>query len=92
MKLIVRLLTAGTLGFLMIGLSLIPAPVVFAADKRLVAEDRKEQTYVASRDGDKYHTGSCRVAGKIKPENKVVYPTKAEAEKAGKKPCGICKP
>jgi hypothetical protein len=39
-----------------------------------------------------YHLPSCEWAQKIKPENKVVFASKAEAEAKGYKPCDTCKP
>ena len=53
---------------------------------------KKETGYVASKGGDKYHKPSCGLAGNIKPENKLTFKSKAEAEKAGYKPCAVCKP
>jgi methylphosphotriester-DNA--protein-cysteine methyltransferase len=47
---------------------------------------------VASKDSDKYHLPSCGLVKNIKPENLVEYSSPAEAVKAGKSPCGICKP
>ena len=47
---------------------------------------------VASKDSDKYHLTSCGLVKNIKPENLVEYSSPAEAVKAGKAPCGICKP
>lgn len=85
------MLAAGFLAFLVTGVSLAPAPNLYAAEKKTV-EQEKEQGFVASKDGGKYHRSSCRMAKKIKPENKVAYASKAEAEKDGKAPCGICKP
>ena len=92
MKLFQRLLISGSLMFLIAGFSLAFLPASYAAEKRPAMEEQKEQGYVASREGDKYHKTSCRVAKKIKAENRVAYKSKAEAEKDGKRPCGICKP
>ena len=92
MKCFNRLLTLGSLALLVTGVSLGTAPVFYAAEKKAAIGQEKEQGYVASLDGDKYHKTSCRMVKKIKAENKVVYASKAEAEKAGKTPCGICKP
>lgn len=39
-----------------------------------------------------YHLSTCEWAQKIKPENKVVFASKAEAEAQGYKPCTTCKP
>ena len=92
MKLIQRLLIGASLMSLIAGFSLALMPTSYAVGKRPAMEEQKEQGFVASRDGDKYHKTSCRMAKKIKAENKVAYKSKDEAEKDGKKPCGLCKP
>lgn len=46
--------------------------------------------YVASKSGTAYHYPWCPGALKIKEENKIWFPTKGEAEKAGYKPAGNC--
>lgn len=48
--------------------------------------------YVASKESDKYHYPWCRWAEQIKPENRIYFQTKEEAEAAGYKPCGVCNP
>ena len=92
MKMVYRLLAVGSLAFVMAGVSLITTPVAYSAEKKVAVEERKEQGYVASKEGEKYHSLSCRLAKNIKTENKVSYKSKAEAEKDGKAPCGVCKP
>ncbi len=86
------MLIAGSLASLVVGVLMAPLPALYAAEKKTAMEQEKQQGYVASREGDKYHKTSCRVAKNIKAENKVSYQSKAEAEKDGKTPCGICKP
>ena len=44
------------------------------------------QTVYASDKGEKYHTADCKQSGDAKDM------TLAAAKKAGKGPCGICKP
>lgn len=51
-----------------------------------------EYKYVASKNGDVFHTPNCRSAKRISPENLVVYKTREEAIKAGKRPCKLCTP
>ena len=46
--------------------------------------------YVASKSGTSYHYPWCQGALKIKEENKILFQTKGEAEKAGYKPAGNC--
>jgi hypothetical protein len=60
-----------------------------AAAPKKVAQ-KKEVVYVASKGSDKYHVAGCSAATAIKPENKVIFKSKAEAEKVGYKPCGLC--
>ena len=47
--------------------------------------------YVASAKGTKYHLPWCAGASKISEENKIIFKTKDEAEKAGYAPAGNCK-
>lgn len=70
------------------------AAPVMAADSAVTAKkaQKKEAGLVASKEGGKYHKASCGLVNNIKPENKISFKTKAEAEKAGYTPCGICKP
>ena len=51
-----------------------------------------EYEYVASKNSEVFHKPDCRWAKKISPKNLVGYDTKAEAIKAGKRPCRGCKP
>ena len=51
-----------------------------------------EYGYVASKNSKIFHTSECRWAKKIKPGNLVVYNSKNEAIKAGKRPCRVCNP
>lgn len=48
--------------------------------------------YVASKASDKYHLPGCGLAKNINAENKLCFATQEEAQKAGKTPCGVCKP
>lgn len=51
----------------------------------------REQKYVASKSGTKYHLLSCAGAQSIKEENKIYFSTKEEAERAGYSPAANCK-
>lgn len=42
--------------------------------------------FVGSRNSDKYHLPTCSFAKRIKPENRVCFATKEDAEKRGYKP------
>lgn len=46
----------------------------------------KAQTVYASAKGEKYHTADCKLSGDADDM------TLAAAKKAGKGPCGVCKP
>lgn len=48
-------------------------------------------SYVASKNGTKYHLPWCAGASQIKEENKIWFKTKAEAEAAGYSPAANCK-
>lgn len=48
--------------------------------------------YVASRNSEVFHRPGCQWAERIKPENLIGYKSRAEAVKAGKRPCRVCKP
>ena len=51
-----------------------------------------EYNYVASRSSDVFHKSSCRWAQNISQENLIVYDSREEAMKAGKRPCKTCNP
>ncbi len=53
---------------------------------------RAEYKYVASKNSKVFHKPDCIWAGRIKPENLTGYNSRAEAKKAGKRPCKRCKP
>jgi len=48
--------------------------------------------YVASKNSKVFHKPDCSSARRIKPENLTGYNSRAEAIKAGKRPCKRCKP
>jgi phosphatidylserine/phosphatidylglycerophosphate/cardiolipin synthase-like enzyme len=48
--------------------------------------------YVSSRNSEVFHRPACKGAEKISPKNLIHYNTREEAIRAGKKPCGECKP
>jgi len=53
---------------------------------------QQEKLFVGSKSSKKFHTMQCASGKKISEKNRVVFRTAAEAEKAGYKPCKICKP
>lgn len=48
--------------------------------------------YVASLESDKYHKPTCRHAKNIASYNEIWFDTGEEANNAGYKACGVCKP
>jgi len=48
--------------------------------------------YVASKNSKVFHRPQCSFAGRIAPKNLVGYNSRADAIRAGKRPCKICKP
>lgn len=71
------------------GVSDVNAASVIAATKRAWRAGYK---FVASKNSDVFHRPDCSSAKRIKPENLVDYNSRAEALKAGKRPCKRCKP
>ncbi len=51
---------------------------------------KKEKYYIAKENGKVYHRPSCRFAKKIK--HRIKFKTKKRAERAGLRPCKVCKP
>jgi len=47
---------------------------------------------VANKDSKVYHKADCKTAAKMKEANKTTFAYAAEADKAGYKPCKVCKP
>ncbi|MBU2220611.1 hypothetical protein KKD81_01590 [Patescibacteria group bacterium] len=47
-------------------------------------------TYMASKNGTKYYLPTCSSSNRIKPENRVWFKSKAEAEAAGYGPAANC--
>jgi len=54
-------------------------------------QTNEQQTYVASKNGTKYHFPWCSGAKRIKESNKIWFSSKEEAVKAGYTPAGNCK-
>ena len=50
-----------------------------------------QKSFVASKNGKKYHYTWCASASSIKEENKVLFSTKEEAQAAGYEPATNCK-
>jgi hypothetical protein len=48
--------------------------------------------YLASKNSKVFHRPLCSSAARISPKNLVGFSTRAEAIRAGKRPCKLCKP
>jgi len=46
--------------------------------------------FIGNKDSKVYHKAGCKLAAKMKAENKTTFATKEEAEKAGYKACKTC--
>ncbi len=70
-----------------------PASVIFHAQPApsTTSPSVNTQTYVASKNSDKYHLPWCSGAKRITEENKIWFATKDEAKSAGYTPAGNCK-
>jgi hypothetical protein len=51
-----------------------------------------EYNYIASKSSEVFHKSDCRWAQNISQENIIVYSSREEAIKAGKRPCKTCNP
>jgi len=69
---------------------LVLCAVLFLTAGSLAAQ--QEKLFVGSKSSKKFHTMQCAAGKKISEKNRVVFHSAAEAEKAGYKPCKICKP
>lgn len=61
------------------------APAASSRMEPVVAVEEKTGSciYVGSKNSDKYHLASCAVAKRIKPENRLCFASREEAEKRG---------
>jgi len=94
MKLLVTaFLLAGTLAFAQTPAKDAKKPAPAKAAPAAKAEAKPAAGgFVGNKDSKTLHRAGCKMAAKLKPENKVTFATKAEAEKAGFKACKVCKP
>jgi hypothetical protein len=70
----------------------VSVPPMKESSQQPVRKTVAEYKYVASKNGDVFHTPNCRSAKRILPENMVGYSSREEAVNAGKKPCKLCRP
>lgn len=68
----------------------VPAPAKAVAPVKVAAPT--VGALVGNKDSKAFHKADCKMAAKMKPENKTTFASKAEAEKAGYKACKVCKP
>lgn len=61
-----------------------------AENSASVNTDNQKCAYVASKNSNKYHLPTCQFAQKIKPENKICFSSKEEAEKRGYQGAKCC--
>jgi hypothetical protein len=66
-------------------------------DEASGGDDEPEVSYssgdlIASSTATKYHRPDCRYVAKIKPENKITFNSKGEAEDQGYEACKVCNP
>ncbi len=66
-----------------------PAPALAAAAK---AAPAPASAIVANKDSKIFHRADCKSVGKMKEVHKMPFASAAEAQKAGYKPCKVCKP
>ncbi|MFT5037327.1 MAG: hypothetical protein ACI9VM_000906 [Candidatus Azotimanducaceae bacterium] len=62
-----------------------------SAENQIESSSATTKTYVASKNGSKYHLPWCAGAQQMNEENKIWFQTKEEAEKAGYAPAANCK-
>jgi hypothetical protein len=51
-----------------------------------------EDVFWASRNSTKYHRPGCKWAKRISKRNLLIFKSRQEAERAGYRPCGVCRP
>ncbi len=57
-----------------------------------VCAEKQERTYIASMHSNQYHRPSCKLVGKIKPQELIIFSSQASARKHGYVPCKLCDP
>lgn len=67
-------------------------PVKIVKEKTIAVKKKNVgTTYVASKDGKKFHVSNCPYAQNIKPKTKVKFKTKIKPLNLGYKPCSCIK-
>ncbi|MCL2639922.1 MAG: hypothetical protein FWD53_03665 [Phycisphaerales bacterium] len=83
---IVVLMLGGLIGY---GQTVTTQP---SASTTAPAATQAQVSYVASVKGKVYHRADCRWVKSILPNNQVAFETRDEAERAGRRACGTCRP
>jgi len=65
-------------------------PEAKPAPAKTEAKTAPAAALIGNKDSKIYHQADCKMAAKMKPENKTTFASKAEAEKAGYKACKSC--
>ncbi|GIK15393.1 MAG: hypothetical protein BroJett003_03570 [Planctomycetota bacterium] len=55
-------------------------------------ETKPAVSFIGSKNSTKFHVPGCRWATNIKPDNRVIFSSTAEARAAGREPCSTCDP
>ncbi len=53
---------------------------------------QREQVFYGSKRSNVYHRASCRYVARINSGNLISFSSRAEAQKAGYRPCKVCLP
>ena len=69
-----------------------PSPAVPDDTPAAAEAAQTDDRFVASKHGEKYHTGDCRHAASIREENLIAFDTAEAAVAAGYAPCDVCLP
>ncbi|MDD5671823.1 MAG: Ada metal-binding domain-containing protein [Candidatus Omnitrophica bacterium] len=73
-------------------LSFLIATCLIASPVYAAKISKPKEIFVATRNAARYHIPSCIWAENIRPENKVMFVSNAEATNAGYRPCKTCHP
>jgi Metal binding domain of Ada len=84
-------ITMKTLKNLALAVLMLASSLAVAGESSRNAEQTKV-AYVASVIREPFHRSTCKWADKISPSNLQTFKTRAEAIKAGHRPCKVCKP
>ena len=69
-----------------------PAPAAAPKPEAKPAAAPAAGGFVGNTDSKIFHKADCKLGSKVKANHKMAFASKAEAEKAGYRPCKTCKP